>query len=96
MLYDGSLQSIKERYGDKRIIHFELEREGEFQLPSSMADKVEWSYGDEGRVSISFSNHTITAADVISEMLQSYQIRDLTIADSKIETIVQDIYIRGI
>ncbi|SDG05163.1 ABC-2 type transport system ATP-binding protein [Fontibacillus panacisegetis] len=96
VLYDGSLQSIKERYGDKRIIHFELEREGEFQLPSSMADKVEWSYGDEGRVSISFSNHTITAADVISEMLQSYQIRDLTIADSKIETIVQDIYMRGI
>ncbi|MOA48169.1 hypothetical protein D3C78_1708820 [compost metagenome] len=96
MLYDGSLQSIKERYGDKRVIHFELELNGEFQLPSSLSDRAEWVYGDNGTVSVSFSNHTITAADVISEMLKSYQIRDLTIADSKIETIVQDIYTRGI
>lgn len=98
VLYDGSIQEIKERYGDKRIIHFELELEHgtEFSLPDSLQDKAEWYPGDEGTISVSFSNHTITAADLISEIMKCYQIRDLTIADSKIETIVQDIYQRGI
>ncbi|WP_410771681.1 ATP-binding cassette domain-containing protein [Fontibacillus sp. BL9] len=96
VLYDGSLQSIKDRYGDKRVIHFELELEEEFKLPPDLEGKAEWTPGETGTVSVAFSNHVITAADVISEMLRVYRIRDLTIADSKIETIVQDIYSRGI
>ncbi|MNV54479.1 hypothetical protein D3C71_1466740 [compost metagenome] len=50
----------------------------------------------EGRISLSFSNQAISGADVISAMLKEYHIRDLTIADSKIETIVQEIYERGV
>lgn len=96
VLYDGSLQSIKERYGDKRVIHFELELDSEFVLPEVLDGLAEWSVGEAGTIGIAFSNHSITAANVISEMLKVYRIRDLTIADSKIETIVQDIYIRGI
>ncbi|RUT46305.1 ATP-binding cassette domain-containing protein [Paenibacillus anaericanus] len=96
ILYDGSIQSIKDRYGHKRIIHFEMEQEGEFTLPESLLGKAEFTAHEAGVVSLSFSNLIITAAEVISEMLRFYHIRDLTIADSRIESIVQDIYERGI
>jgi ABC-2 type transport system ATP-binding protein len=96
VLYDGSLQSIKDRFGHKRVIHFELELEGEFSLPEALNNKAEFSPGEEGIISVSFSNQFITAADVISAMLAQYRIRDLTIADPKIETIVREIYERGI
>lgn len=99
ILYDGSLQSIKDRFGDKRVIHFELDLQSPFTIPADLAEYVSLQAGgenQEGRISLSFSNQAISGADVISAMLKEYHIRDLTIADSKIETIVQEIYERGV
>ncbi|MGF7047907.1 ABC-2 type transport system ATP-binding protein [Paenibacillus sp. DS2015] len=96
ILYDGSVQSIKDHFGNKRVIHFELDSEAPFQLPESLMHKVDFSCGEDGTISASFSNNVITAADVITEVMKEYRIRDLTIADPKIETIVQEIYERGI
>lgn len=52
VLYDGSLASIKERFGQKRVIHFELELEGEFSLPDALQGKADVIPGDEeGKIS---------------------------------------------
>ncbi|QMV42004.1 ABC transporter ATP-binding protein [Cohnella cholangitidis] len=96
VLYDGSLQSIKDQFGHKRVIHFELDLEGQFELPGSLSSIADSSSDEQGIISVSFNNTEITAADVITEMMKNYRIRDLTIADPKIETIVQEIYERGI
>ncbi|EFM11237.1 ABC transporter related protein [Paenibacillus curdlanolyticus YK9] len=96
VLYDGSLQSIKDQFGHKRVIHFELDVERSFQLPDSLSRRADFSVDEEGIVSVSFSSQDITAAEVITEVMQQYRIRDLTIADPKIETIVQEIYERGV
>ncbi|RUS43903.1 ATP-binding cassette domain-containing protein [Cohnella sp. AR92] len=98
VLYDGSIQSIKDRFGHKRVVHFELEAEGgfAFELPEPLIGLAESAVGEEGRVSLTFSNQAVTAADVISAMMQSYRVRDLTIADPTIESIVQELYERGI
>lgn len=99
IVYDGSLDSIKERFGNKRVVHFELDLEGPFVLPEPLEGRAEALKPDEetlNRISIAFGSQTITAADVISEMLKAYRIRDLTIADPKIETIVKEIYERGV
>lgn len=99
ILYDGDLQQIKDRFGQKRVIHFELDLKHEFVLPAELFGQVDVLSSDSeesSTVSLSFNNQTITAADVISIMLQDYHIRDLTIADPKIETIVKEIYERGL
>jgi ABC-2 type transport system ATP-binding protein len=99
ILYDGDLQSIKDRFGQKRVIYFELDLQSEFVLPAQLHGQVDVLPSDNeetSTVSLSFNNQTITAADVISIMLQDCHIRDLTIADPKIETIVKEIYERGL
>ncbi|MBW7477261.1 ATP-binding cassette domain-containing protein [Paenibacillus oenotherae] len=97
VLYDGSLASIKERFGQKRVIHFELDLEGEFTLPAALEGKANVIPGEEeGKISLSFSSKEMNAADVISAVLGEYRARDLTIADPKIETIVHEIYERGV
>ncbi|CAH1212159.1 Vitamin B12 import ATP-binding protein BtuD [Paenibacillus plantiphilus] len=97
VLYDGSLASIKERFGQKRVIHFELELEGEFSLPDALQGKADVIAGEEeGKIGLSFSSGDVNAADVISAVLAEYRVRDLTIADPKIETIVHEIYERGV
>lgn len=99
MIYDGSLADIKERFGDRREIHFELEDRGEFDLPPALRGKVAVSMnavGDEGGelVTLAFSQHDLAASEVIARMMDCYKVRDLKIADAKIETIVQEIYER--
>lgn len=100
ILYDGDLNAVQERFGQNRVIHFELDLSHSFQLPDSI-EKVATVLPigedeDDSAVSIAFNNRQITASDVISAILSEYTVRDLSISDPKIETIVKDIYDRGL
>ncbi|MBH0169581.1 ABC transporter ATP-binding protein [Fictibacillus sp. 18YEL24] len=99
VIYDGSIQDIKSQFGDKRVIHFELEDAADsFVLPETLCDITEVlpkSDEEPHLVSLSFSNKHISGAEVIHTMMNHYSVADLTIADAKIETIVEEIYGRG-
>lgn len=97
ILYDGDLHSIKERFGHKRVIHFDLDIKEPFQLPDELSDSAEVMQGEvKETVSVAFNNQVVSGADVISAMLQAYHVRDLTITDPTIESIVKEIYERGV
>ncbi|MTH52023.1 ATP-binding cassette domain-containing protein [Bacillus mangrovi] len=99
ILYDGSLREIKDRFSAKREIHFELDSGQAFALPDSISSKAEAVLENgEGteKVIVSFSHHELKASEVISAVLQLNKITDLSIQDPKIETIVEEIYNRGL
>ncbi|MDM5315287.1 ATP-binding cassette domain-containing protein [Fictibacillus sp. b24] len=99
VIYDGSIQDIKSQFGDKRVIQFELEHSiDDFVLPeeiNSVTEIIPRTDEDHHLVSISFSNKDISGAEVISCMMKHYPVADLTITDAKIETIVEEIYGKG-
>ncbi|MFG6495628.1 ATP-binding cassette domain-containing protein [Fictibacillus sp. UD] len=99
VIYDGSIQDIKSQFGDKRVIQFELEHSiDDFVLPeeiNSVTEIIPRTDEDHHLVSISFSNKDISGAEVISCMMRHYPVADLTITDAKIETIVEEIYGKG-
>lgn len=99
VIYDGSIQDIKVQFGDKRVIQFELEHSiDQFVLPEeirSAAVVIPKTDEDHHVVAVSFSNKDISGAEVISCMMKHYPVLDLTIADAKIETIVEEIYSKG-
>jgi len=101
VLYDGGLDAIKERFGHTRVVHFELEARTEVEVPAALAGRVQLQQGEAGgeqetTVSASFNASQVSAAEVIAKMIEHYPVRDLTIADPKIESIVQEIYERGV
>jgi ABC-2 type transport system ATP-binding protein len=97
ILYDGGLEEIKVQFGQKRVIHFDLPDLGSpFILPApllGMADLLPASEG-ETKISLSFDHERVKSSFVISEMMNRYDIQDLTIADPKIESIVEELYNR--
>ncbi|WP_226535689.1 ABC transporter ATP-binding protein [Fictibacillus halophilus] len=98
VIYDGSIQNIKSQFGDKRVIHFELENSDNFTLPQELAHAAQVLPREEEnlhKISITFSSRDISGAELISIMMNHYTVADLTIADPKIETIVEEIYGRG-
>ncbi len=100
IIYDGDLKSIKNRFGNKRVIHFDLEKIQTFVLPEKLVELgvevVEEAEENTNKVSIAFNNDSISAAEVISIIMKSYNATDLTITDSKIENIVEEIYQKGL
>lgn len=97
IIFDGDLSSIKKRFSPRRVIHFEMLKLQTFELPFGLVGKVEVvEADDENRVSLSFHQEIISSSHVISEVLKHYEVIDLTITDPKIETIVEEIYNRGL
>lgn len=98
IIYDGNLHSIQEQFGHKRLIHFDLETDEAIILPKKLNGAAEIdNYDKEHRkVTLSITSKEISAASIIATMMTEYEIRDLTIADPKIETIVEEIFNRGL
>ncbi|MFD1739658.1 ATP-binding cassette domain-containing protein [Bacillus salitolerans] len=95
ILYDGELASIKRRFGQKRVIHFDMVQRDKFFLPELLAGKVDVlpvTEGEENKVSLSFDSDEVSSSIVISTMMNTFEVQDLSISDPKIETIVEEIF----
>lgn len=98
ILYDGDLQSIKSKFGHKRMIHFDLEYDIEPSLPKELNGIAQiTSYDNETRkLTLSVESKDTPVASIISIMMNNYKVSDLTISEPKIETIVEEIFNRGL
>ena len=98
IIYDGDLQSIKSKFGHKRMIHFDLEYDIEPSLPKELNGIAQiTSYDNETRkLTLSVESKDTPIASIISIMMNNHKVSDLTISEPKIETIVEEIFNRGL
>jgi ABC-2 type transport system ATP-binding protein len=88
LLYDGSLRSLKERFGGQRelVVDF-AELYSTPQIPDAKIVEVEGS-----RVTYQFPRHVITASELIGRISAQYRIRDLEVREPEIEATIRRIY----
>lgn len=87
-MYDGSLQSIREKYGTERRLIVELNQEEELEsIEGVTIDNLE-----NRKKSLSFDNNQVNINDLMNHLLQKYSIRDLTVSEPEIESIIQKMY----
>lgn len=90
VIYDGSLEAIREQYGDERTVVVDLEEaNGPLDVPGATVIRV-----DGPRQWLRFRRSQTTAAQVIAEVAAAARLRDLTIEEPAIEDIVRGIYER--
>jgi ABC-2 type transport system ATP-binding protein len=91
VIYDGSLEAIREQYGDERTVVVDLEHaNGALEIPGAVVTRV-----DGPRQWLRFRRSETTAAQVIASVAATARLRDLTIEETAIEDIVRGIYERG-
>jgi ABC-2 type transport system ATP-binding protein len=91
VIYDGSLEAIKDRFGGERTVVVDLEEEeAPLTVAGAAVTRVEGP-----RQWLRFQRSRTTAADVISAVAASARIRDLTVEEPEIEDIVRRIYEAG-
>jgi len=92
IIYDGTVEEIKRRYGKKRRLVVDLAEDySDVAVPGAeMIRRV------DHRAWLQFDRDEVSASKLIAQITQKYDIIDLTLEEPEIETIVAGIYEDGI
>ena len=96
LLFDGSLQGLRERFECKSRIVFELREPGQVDFGRlGFNSLVEFRQLDPLRCQALFNKKRVASAELIKTIVNSLAVRDVTLDDTTIEEIVREIYSRG-
>ncbi len=89
-IYDGQLDALVDRFTSRRLV---LELEGGFDL--EMDGVLEIEDTEEG-YEVVFDREEVSAADLMREVLERYDVSDFQIREPDIESVVKKIYNEGL
>lgn len=89
-IYDGSLQELRVKYSDQRIIVVDIMQNDFILHPETHL------VCEEGRKKwISFDKNKSNTAEIISGIMKLNKVADISIKDESIETIIKKLYVEG-
>ena len=88
LLYDGSLQEIRNKYGTTRQLIAEFNEDTEV----TPIENVMIGDPKDRKRSFTFDNSVVDVNALMHEILGKYSIRDITVTEPEIETIIRKIY----
>lgn len=90
-VYDGDIFEVKERFGKIRTLIVDLEESNRaLELVGGEVAKQE-----ANKYYIKFNRNEVSASDLISQITRTHNIRDLTVEEPAIESIISRIYQEG-
>ncbi len=96
LVYDGSLQNIKDRYGAMKMLKFEVKEAGEARKirlsTAGLAEQDLKSWCEGHSYFVSFNRHKLGIAEIVAQVMAQAEVLDISIAETGIEDIVKGIY----
>ncbi|MEA2688862.1 MAG: viologen exporter family transport system ATP-binding protein [Candidatus Eremiobacteraeota bacterium] len=91
VIYDGSLERLREEYGTHRTLVVNLAE----SYPEVVVPGTEVVSREQNTVRLRFNRREVTAEALIRRVTERYQITDVSIIEPDIDTIVRRIYLEG-
>ena len=88
LLYDGKLELLRERFGEKRQLVVDFVED--YDIVSVNGAEIVRHEGN--RITFQFTNQDISASKLINQLSAQYRIRDLEVREPDIETTIRRIY----
>ena len=88
LMYDGSLQDIRNKYGTSRCLIAEFNEETTVEpIKNVIIEDLK-----DRKVSFTFDNNVVDVNKLMHEVLEKYSVHDVTVAEPEIESIIQKMY----
>jgi ABC-2 type transport system ATP-binding protein len=91
LIYNGDIERIKEQYGTHRTLILTLTA----PHPNPSLDGAEIVSNDHGVVSYRFDRRRVRADQLIRLATERYELRDVTLEEPDLESIIRRIYLEG-
>jgi ABC-2 type transport system ATP-binding protein len=91
LIEDGTVGGITERYGTERTLVVDLAEPG----PALRVEGAEVVRVEGPRQWLRFSRHDVTASELLTRVTATVEVRDLSVEEPDIESIVREIYGRS-
>ena len=88
LMYDGSLQEIRSKYGTSRRLIAEFNEE---TTVAPIKNVIIEDLKDR-KISFTFDNNVVDVNKLMHEVLEKYSVHDVTVAEPEIESIIQKMY----
>jgi ABC-2 type transport system ATP-binding protein len=89
LIYDGPIETIKERFGKYREITFEtLSAPGNLNLPLG----TEITLTDPRKITVRFDRTLTTASELAASLMSQIEVRDFSLSEPDLASIVKQIY----
>ena len=88
LMYDGSLQEIRSKYGTSRRLIAEFNEETKIEpIKNVIIEDLK-----DRKASFTFDNNVVDVNKLMHEVLEKYSVHDVTVVEPEIESIIQKIY----
>lgn len=93
-VYEGNLVNLKNQYNKYKVVKFELKPDQTIDCKSlfNVSDKSIITDIEKDFLTVKFLKDKFEISDIVSTVMNSYQIRDITIEEQSMEDIVKAIY----
>jgi ABC-2 type transport system ATP-binding protein len=89
LLYDGSLEELRGRFGTGRTVTADYRAYGGAPVDIEGASRLEWS---EERAVYSFDTERVVLADVIAQLSNSVELLDISVDSKDIDEMIVELY----
>ncbi|MCV2231862.1 ATP-binding cassette domain-containing protein [Acholeplasma manati] len=100
IIYDGSLETIKAKFGSKKIVCFTLKNDSEIDLgvfETLKKKDPDLTVSLENKaLTVIFNKLKINVGDIIGPVLKQTEVLDIDISDDHLENIIKAIYKNGL
>jgi len=102
-VYDGSLTELKERYGQTREMHFEVQENtasadaAEAALRKALGHSMKYAEleRDKTAFQIRFDSSRLPVGEMLTAVLKTTSVKDISVKDADIEEIIRQLYREG-
>lgn len=100
IIYDGNIHLIKEKYGSKKIVSFELKNPEDAKLIDTKSfikkDTDFKSTIEDNKITFIFNKQKIQIKEITHQVFSNTEVLDMNISDDLLENIIKEIYKHGV
>lgn len=96
IIYDDRIETLKQTFNNERTLEITLDEGSTFTLPPAVTGLVMRLETDEETIQLAFNHHEISSGQLIREIVNCNQVKDLSVVVPKMEALIRNLYKTGV